>query len=310
MKKLSNEVKIGLTIGCALLIAIVGFRFMLDLPVFRQTDILHTRYDRVDGINVGTTILMSGVKVGTVREVNLTDSDSVHVVLNLSYDNGIPVGSVALIQSVDIIGNKAVIIQRSGRMENIEDGGYIEGRFDEGFMGEVRTYGERLGPQVVESTENLSSIIQELDRVMRGGGSQDVELFLHHLSQTTQNADRIVREKEQELTTAIRSLQNILANVDTLSSGRQEQVDSLLTNLEITGRDLNRITDELGDVSSELTIAMKKINNGEGSLGLIINDPSLYHNLDSLSYNMNKLIKEINENPNHFLKHMRLIDLF
>lgn len=310
MKKLNNEIKTGLTIACALLIAIIGFRFMQDMPVFRQSDVLNTQFDRVDGINVGTSVLMSGVKVGTVRAIKLTDSDSVHVVLNVSYDRGIPKGSVALIQSIDMIGNKAIAIQRSGQIETIEDGGFIEGKFDEGLMDEVRAYGEKLGPHITESTESLSSFLTELDRVMLEGGSNDVEMFLHHLGQTTKNVDRIISEKERELAQAMSSLQRILANVDTLSSGRREQLDSLMTNLEATGRELNTITAELGDISTELSITMKKINNSEGSLGMFVNDPSLYQNLDSLSYNMNKLIKEMNDNPRHFLRHMRLIDIF
>ncbi|MEX0773046.1 MAG: MlaD family protein [Balneolales bacterium] len=310
MKKLSNEIKIGLTIALALVIAIVGFRFMQDMPVFRQTEIINTHFDRVNGINIGTSILMSGVKVGTVRDINLTDADSVHVVLNINYDKGIPKGSVALIQSVDMIGNKAITIERSDRTDTIEYDGYIEGRFDEGLMGDVQSYSEELGPNITESTKSLSSLLRELDRVMLEGGSQDVEQFLHHLSQTTQNVDRAVREKEQELTQAIGSLQNILANVDTLSTGREEQLDSLLTNLAVTGRELNKVTAELGGVSSELSITMKKINSGEGSLGMFINDPSLYQNLDTLSYNMNELIMDINDDPSQFVKHLRLIDLF
>lgn len=310
MKKLSNEIKIGLTIACAILIAIIGFRFMQDMPVFRQSNILNTHFDRVDGINIGSSILMSGVKVGTVRNITLVGPDSVHVVLNINNDNGIPKGSVALIQSVDIIGNKAITIRRSDRDELIEDGGYIEGHYDEGFMGEVRSYSENIVPNVAESTENLSSLLQQLDRVMLEGGSRDVEQILHHLNRTTQNVDRLVSEKERELSQAMNSLQNILANVDTLSTGRDEQLDSLLTNLETTGKDLSKITAELSDISSELNITMKKINNGDGSLGKLINDPSLYENLDTLTSNMNKLIIEMNDNPNEFLKHLRLIDIF
>ncbi|MEX0779822.1 MAG: MlaD family protein [Balneolales bacterium] len=310
MKKISNEIKIGLTIAIALLIAIVGFRFMQDMSIFRQTDNIHTHFERTDGINVGTSILMSGVKIGTVRRIRLTEADSVAVELNITYGGGIPKGSIASIESVDMIGNKAVAIRKSDRQETIEDGGYIRGQYDEGIMGELRSYSEEIGPNVAESTESLSSLLQEIDIVMREGGNQDIQQFLQHLNRTTQNVDRVVSEKEQELTRAMNSLQNILDNVDTLSAGHKEQLDSLFTNLETTGRELNSITTELNAVSAELGITMQKINNGEGSLGLFINDPSLYQNLDTLSYNMNQLIKEMNDDPRQFLKHMNLINLF
>ena len=55
---------------------------------------------------------------------------------------------------------------------------------------------------------------------------------------------------------------------------------------------------------------LKKIDQNEGSLGLLLNDRSLYKNVDSLSYNLNKLIKAIEEDPERYLKHLRLIELF
>ncbi|MEX0686335.1 MAG: MlaD family protein [Balneolales bacterium] len=310
MKKLNNEIKIGLTILCAVLIAIIGFRFMQDIPILRQTDMLYTSYDRVNGISVGTTVLMAGVRVGTVREIRLDEGDSVRVELNISYQRGIPKGSIAAIESIDMIGNKAITIRKSDETETYQDGDYIPGIYDTGLMGEVRAVGDKIGPQIIESTDNLASLLTELDRIMQEGGGQDVEQFLRHLNRVTQSIDRTITQKDEELTQAMNSLQNILASVDTLSSDRKEQIDDILNNLERTSSDLNEITMELKGISSELSVTMATINNGEGSLGMFINNPSLYQNVDSLSYNMNLLIKEINENPRVFLKHLKLIELF
>ena len=73
---------------------------------------------------------------------------------------------------------------------------------------------------------------------------------------------------------------------------------------------MSRLTIELSATSITLNSVLKKIDQNEGSLGLLLNDRSLYKNVDSLSYNLNKLIKAIEENPERYLKHLRLIELF
>jgi hypothetical protein len=53
-----------------------------------------------------------------------------------------------------------------------------------------------------------------------------------------------------------------------------------------------------------------KINEGTGTFGKMVNDESLYTNLDSLSFNLNELVKNIQKDPKKYLKHMRLVEVF
>ena len=73
---------------------------------------------------------------------------------------------------------------------------------------------------------------------------------------------------------------------------------------------MSQLTRELSTTSITLNSVLEKIDRGEGSLGLLLNDQSLYVNMDSLSVNLNKLIKAIEEDPKRYLKHLRFIELF
>jgi hypothetical protein len=66
----------------------------------------------------------------------------------------------------------------------------------------------------------------------------------------------------------------------------------------------------LNEMSRNMGEIVRKINEGEGTMGLLVNDPSLYQNLDSLSVNLNNLVKNLNDNPRHFMRHLRLVDVF
>ncbi len=310
MKKVQNEIKIGLTIVIAMLIAIIGFRLMQDLPLFRPSLQLYTSFERVDGVSAGTSVFMSGVKIGSVNRVRLAGPDSVEVVLNLSYTEGIPVGSRAYIEPADLIGTKRVRIHHSGGDEMVPDGGYIEGVYDFGAFAELQSFADDLKPDLQRTTGHLAGVLQQIDDVLEDGGKEDIRQAIGALNQSSQQINRLLQARSADLDESIIHLKNTMASLDTLSSGSRLQLEEILVNLETTSRELGVVSRELGGVSTELHVMMQQINSGDGTLGRLIHDPSLYQNLDSLAINLKNITRTLEEDPRHFLKHMRLVDIF
>jgi len=83
-----------------------------------------------------------------------------------------------------------------------------------------------------------------------------------------------------------------------------------MVGLDKSLKQIERLSTELEQTGSKLNDILTKVNNGDGTLGKLVNNPSLYNNLDSLSAEMKTLIKNINEDPRKYLKHMRLIEVF
>ncbi len=310
MKKMQSEIKIGLTIVIAMLVAIIGFRLMQDVPLFRPSLQLNTIFERVDGISPGSSVFMSGVKIGSVHSVILEGPDSVKVVMKISYTDGIPVGSVARIELADLIGSKSIRVYVSGERELIPDGGYIEGVYDHGMFADLEKFADEIKPDIKRTTGSMAEVLGQFEDILKDGGKEDVQQTLAALSQTSREMNDFVQKRRGNLDQSIVSLQNFLMNLDTLSSGRQTQLDSLLNNLETTSRELGVISGELSGVSTELNVMMQNINQGDGTLGKLIQDSSLYDNLDSLAINLKNISRRIEEDPGHFLKHMRLVDIF
>lgn len=310
MKKVQNEVKIGLTVVIAMLIAIIGFRMLQDVPLLRPSLQLRTVFSQVDGVSQGSSVFMSGVKVGSVNRITLAGPDSVEVVLNLSYTRGVPVGSRAYVEPSDLIGGKRVRIVLSDEEEMVPDGGYIRGVYDPGGFAKFEEFSDEIKPDIKSTTGSLASVLDQIDQVLKDGGKEDVRQTIQSLGSSTRQIDRLLRERSADLEESIVSLKNIMGNLDTLSSGRQSQLDEILKNLEVTTRQLGVISEELGGVSSELNLMMQAVNSGEGTIGRLIQDPSLYENLDSLAVNLKNISRKLEDDPHHFLKHMRLIDIF
>jgi ABC-type transporter Mla subunit MlaD len=309
--KVSNELKIGLTVVVAVLVGFIGFRIMKDVPLFRQGNIVYTVYERVDGLSVGTPVTLRGIKIGSVQSLTLLPTDSVQVALNINFaDGGIPIGSIAYVRSVDLLGTKGIEIERSNQPDLIGHQDSIQGVYDEGLMGELAAQGTKISQNVNSSTENLSVVLEEVKMMLQQGGSANISGTLSNLNSTSAEVDALIKETNNDLKQSIESLKNTLQNVENLTSDEQENIKNMLANLEAASDELESISTNLNSITGDLAQIMRKINEGEGTLGLMVNDPNLYNNLDSLTSNMNVLIEQLNENPRHYLRHLKLVRIF
>jgi phospholipid/cholesterol/gamma-HCH transport system substrate-binding protein len=156
MLKLSNEVKVGITVLLAFLVAIVGFRFMRDVPIFRQTLEISTTFDRGDGISQGSIVNVNGVKVGSVRTVRLTNDNRVRIVMRLDGQTRIPENSVAQLTSLGIVEGKSIVIRLGDSSRMAEFGDEIEGVYVESMTEVLGSRGEEIAGDVSESLSELN----------------------------------------------------------------------------------------------------------------------------------------------------------
>jgi ABC-type transporter Mla subunit MlaD len=308
--RIGNELKIGITIVVAVLVGFIGFRVMKDVPIFRQGNILNAVYDRVDGLSVGTPVVISGIKVGSVQQMLLQKNDSVKVILNINMVDGIPVGSIAYIRAVDILGSRAIVIERGESTSFIPHDGHIKGIFDEGLMGEITESGSEIASNITQSTEKINSLLEEMETLIRDGGRENISATLENLNATSTQIDQLVTETNADIKSSLASLKSMLENLEDLTSDERGDLQRMIQNLESTSAEFEEMSKTLKGVTTDLADIMQKINNGEGTLGKLVNDPSLYNNLDSMTVGVNKFLSDFNDNPRHFLRHLRLIDVF
>lgn len=308
--KLNNELKIGLTVVLAVIIGFIGFRVMKDVPIFRQGNIIYTKYDRVDGLSVGTPVTLRGIKIGSVQSLTLLPTDSVRVALNINLIDGLPVGSIAYVRSLDLLGSKGIEIERSNSSELIEHLDEIKGVYDKGLMSELAAKGGQISDNVTESSDRINILLAELQSIVQDGGKENIAQTLGNMNSATGQIDELLKETNDDLKQSIESLRKSMENLEGLTADEEGNIKSMIANLEATSTELDVIAKNLNSITGDLSQIMRKVNEGEGSLGLMVNDPNLYRNLDSLTVNMNIFLEQLNENPKHYLRHLRLIRLF
>ena len=310
MVKVSNELKIGLVVFFALFIGYMGFRIMKDEPIFSQVNILYTKFDTVEGLIRGSNVYLNGFKIGTVREMQyLVQEDSALITLNITEDIQLPKGSMAQLAAPDFLGSSTIRIIKSNSTESLEWGSYLKGIQKEGLLNTFTDRGTAISDSVAVTITLLNEKLRALD-FLNQQSSNDVGDALSNVKQTSDYLLEAVRSNSDELNDMIGSAKRSLENIEDLSDSSKASIEQSIKNLEVLSVEMSQLTRELSTTSTTLNSVLEKIDQGEGSLGLLLNDQSLYVNMDSLSFNLNKLIKAIEEDPKRYLKHLRLIELF
>lgn len=307
---MSNEIKVGITVLLATIVAIVGFRFMRDVPIFQQSLEIYTTFDRVDGISPGSLVNISGVKAGSVSDLELQSGGDVRVQLRIDSDIRIPRGSVANLTSLGIVEGKSIVISLGDSEESVQHGDEIEGVYVEGIMEAVGQQAEDLGEGVSSSVAELNLFLTRLNETLDEDTRLAMGAAVQNSASVAEQVADLLEEKENQIGTAIESASRTLSQLDTLTTENRPRIDSLMVSLEQNINELSAVQAGLQQATASLNQILEKINRGEGTIGRLVNDPAVYDNLDSLSREMNILMKNINEDPARYLKHMSIIDIF
>lgn len=310
MAKVSNELKIGLTTIIAIIVGFIGYSIMKDQPIFKTSTTIYTKFSQVHGLISGNPVNIKGFKIGTVKNMDLLISDSTLVTLSIEEDYQIPEGSIAVLKSSGVLGGKFIEIQKSDSREMIQDGETIDGVYEQGIMDSFAAEGEKLSNDISTSIKGMEKLIVGLNETLNDSTKQNISGILGNLRSTTSSLNQVISQRQDDLDQMIIHAKETLGNVNDLSSENKEKLNSLITNLESTSKEMETLSRGLNKTNTTLDEVLTKINNGTGTLGKLANDPSLYNNIDSLSANLNQLIKNINEDPGKYLKHMRLIEVF
>lgn len=308
--KYSNEVKVGLSIVLAVVILIVGVRYFQDLPIFSSSYLLTANFENVSGLSAGNPVRLSGVNVGTVESVQLQqDEETVRVRFRVNENVLIPQGSVAEVRGFSALGGVRLGI-RPGPSTNppLQPGSIINTPSGPGLLDQLTQQGPEMTSKVDSVLDNTSRATGALANQMEEGG--DLQQTLASLRNVATTLESVAGGEEETLRSAIQNLETITADLQSFTG---ENSDSLGVTVQRVNRNLARLEQNLANLertTAALGSFAEKINEGEGTLGRLANDPSLYNNLDSTSVQMNRLLRDLQENPQRYLEDMTLVRMF
>jgi phospholipid/cholesterol/gamma-HCH transport system substrate-binding protein len=230
------------------------------------------------------------VTVGIVNDVIFDRQGSVIVEMRINEKYVIPANSEATIKPNGIFGDMLIAVQPRGiTADNYQPGDTIPAGKGTPTMDQIITRLDSIGKTVSEVTNEFDV------QLVRGGGIEDFRKTLAETNRFAVQLNAIAAEQSRQLTATMASLRRTAAALDSA------KLDSVVNNLQTTSANMARLTSNMEKTTTELNTVLAKINNGEGTAGMLVNDTLLYSNMRNLVARMDSLTADIKKNPRKYI---------
>lgn len=290
MKKLSKEVQIALVAVVGIVVLYFGLQFLKGLTLFSAANNYYVKFRNISGLTVSSPIYANGFRVGVVENIiyDYQGNGDIVAVVGIDKQLRLPKGSTAGIAS-DLLGNiKLELMLGPDATDLLTPGDTINGDLQAGAMGQAAD----LIPQVEALLPKLDSILTSVNMLL---ADPALASSLHHIDQITGN-----------LTTTTNDLNRLTANLNRRMPAMLENADGMLANANSLTRNLNELdlTATMSRVNNTLQNVEQmtaRLNSGEGTVGLLMRDPSLYYNLNATMMHADSLMIDLRQHPKRYV---------
>jgi len=311
MSIVKKEIKIGLVTIAALLILGWGVNYLKGHNVLERGTVYYGVYKNVSGMNEACPIFYRGLKIGSVRDIELEPqhNDKLLVTFSITKDITFPKNSVARIYSLDLMGTKGVEIVKGDSKEMLMPYDtiktYVVGDFKDQLSIEVLPLKEKMEKLIV----NFDSLIIDINGLFVGDNKDNLYESIKMLNKTLTNTAKMTGYLANSFSTG-GEYHIMMKRIDSIliSLNRQAPyLDTTFSNIADFTKKLNKI--ELTTTLEQLNNSLKQtsemlsgLNSGDGSMGMLLNDKELYYNLVDASANLNRLLMDVRHQPKKYVR--------
>jgi len=302
--KITNETKVGILAAVAITILILGYSFLKGNDVFSREKEFYAVYESVEGLAVSKPVLVNGFQIGRVSQLTLQPDGRILTEFKIHPEYEIPKSTIARLESIDLLGGKAIIFDL-GPGEYADDGDTLRANIQKDLMTQIQPV-QKKAEQIIS---RLDSILISVDNTISPEFQRNFNSSFASIARSLQTLEATTKKVDHMVGAESGRLSAIFANLESISSNfaqNNKRITAVMTNLEKVSDQFARANFEntirnADKAVADMQLAINKINNGQGSLGQLVNDKQLYNNLNSSAENLNKLMIDLKANPKRYV---------
>ena len=227
--RLSKEIKAAFFVLSTILLFIFGFNYLKGSSILDKQKTIYAVYDEVDGLLVGANVMINGLSIGNVTELDfLPNSTKIIVTLKVKDKLSFSSKSTASIYETGVLGGLAISIEPVFERESIVKTG-------DTLMSSVRPgLTELINRQIEPLSRQLQSTITSVDSIFTGASNV--------LNRQTQEE---IKESISVLTSAINAIKNSSVIIEETLTSKNTQINNTIDNFEKISSNLSNVSDEL-----------------------------------------------------------------
>ncbi len=295
--KFSKEAKVGIFAMLCLAILYIGFNYLKGIDFLTKTNKYYVIYNDIAGLNISNLVNISGFTVGRVSNIAINQEFGNKITVEVDIYEDIILGkdAVALLR-IDLFGSVSIILDVGDLSQPIAPGDTIAAKVDP-------TLNELLKKSALPVADILQITIQRINTLLEdfSNNTEALKNIAINLEGITYKTNMMLSENRNSINKTIEGM----ATVTQKLSMRLDELGVVMSKYGSLADTLKSIN--LNETLAQTNLLLKNLNKtvallqtNTGTLGRLMNDDSLYINLNKTLIDLDELLIHMNENPKHF----------
>tara|TARA_B110000003_G_scaffold204081_1_gene202782 strand:- start:1532 stop:2491 length:960 start_codon:yes stop_codon:yes gene_type:complete len=301
---MNKELKIGLLAVVAIIFLVFGVNYLKGINILNDNRNFYAVYENIGGLQVGSPVMVNGYKVGLVSNVDLLIENNQQLLVTISIEKefSIPSNTVCKIVNQDLMGTKGISLVLGDATNFLSVGdtlnGGIEGTLQDDVNAQILPLKNK-AEQLIGSMDSVMMIVTAVlnkdTRESLRNSLQSLDKTFSLMSETMIKVDSMVAVNDERITKVISNLASITSNLES-SNG---EIKNILTNFSTLSDSLAKA--DIATALKNVSDITAKINNGEGSIGLLLKDDKIYANFEKSTRELAELLEDIKRHPSRYV---------
>lgn len=288
------EFRVGIAVVLAVIILVWGIIWVKEYRFRQERYTLSVLFPDVGALDVGDPVTVLGVKKGQVEEIKLYKGD-VLVRLNLTTDVKLKEDAKFTVMNIGLMGERFLAVQPGHSEKEMDLSQPPKGFYDTGI------------PEVMGMMGQMIAEIRTLTGYLQGAlgtewSEEKIKETIKNVSQLSSDLASLLKKNKPKIDKSISDLQYASSQFRKMVDQNKPKLETTLDNFGQVSNDLKKITSTLEGLSVSLKNLFQKMEKGEGTLGQLMNDKTLYQDLKKTTRTIDELVEDIKKNPKRYFK--------
>ena len=320
-----TEIVVGIVVLAGIALLFFGTLWLRGAGFGREEVTMHARFREVGQLQVGNAVKLRGVPIGRVEQIQLEPGgEGVVVSLRIDADVVLPADPVVLLSPESLFGDWQAEIYPRSRFPRYD---YAEPLDPAVLPGHSLPEFSRLTAVADQIAENLAILSERFEAAFTEETAENVRLALENIQQVSTQVTRMFGAQETTLADLSENLQattetlgqaaetvrRASAQIEAAISGGElaaivdnvarttAQLDSFSTALLAASRNLESVLVQADSALRALSLVAGAAGAGQGTLGKLVQDTTLYTDLVRTNELIQQLIEDFRANPRKYI---------
>lgn len=301
--KISNETKVGVLTITALTILILGFNFLKGKDLFKKSKKIYAVFNDLGSLSKSNEVKINGYVIGNVYGLAVKDKDMSGIVatINLTQEVNIPKDSKAMISS-PLVGASYIVIEKGSSTDFLQPGDTLTTRVDVGILDDVKAQLTPTLTKVRNSLDTLNSVLDNVNKMLSSNNRNNIEQTLANLNRASSSLNGLLDNQTGALAKTIKNAQDLTESL----KGNTDNINATIANAKTASEKLAALEiqpaiDELKGTIGQFKTILAKMDKKDGTLGALINDKTLYNNLQNATLSLEILLDDLRTHPKRYV---------